>query len=52
VFHSYTLEILPYWEELSKRKDAKGDKMTTADYARLLGKDLMTGLLDLLDLNP
>lgn len=30
VFHSYTLEILPYWEELPRKKGDKTDKGTAA----------------------
>lgn len=52
IFHSYTLEVLPYWEEFPKRKTEKGDKLSAVDYARLLGREIMISLLDLLDLNP
>lgn len=52
VFHSYTLEVLPYWEEFPKRKADTKDKLSATDYARQLGKDMMISLLDLLDMNP
>ena len=52
VFHSYTLEVMPYWEEYPKRKTEAKDKLSSTDYARQLGKDMMISLLDLLDMNP
>jgi hypothetical protein len=53
IFHSYTMEILPFWEVYPRRKlEQKTEKINSPEYARLLGKTFLVSILDLLDLNP
>ena len=50
VFHSYTFEVLPYWEEGRKRDIA--ERTSLPGYARSLGRSYLIAISELLQLNP